>query len=66
MSSTQRCGGSGGLSISMLSSSGREEGEAGEWKWWTGRNMYVRGGGGSGGRENAGSRIQIHHAVLIL
>lgn len=34
----------------------------------TGRNMYVRGGGGggSGGRENAGSRIQIHHAVLIL
>lgn len=52
----------------MLSSSGREEGEAGEWKWWTGRNMYVRGGGGggSGGREKAGSRIQIHHAVLIL
>lgn len=32
MSSTQRRGGSGGLSISMLSSSGREEGEAGEWK----------------------------------
>lgn len=32
----------------------------------TGRNMYVRGGGGNGGREKAGSRIQIHHAVLIL